>query len=320
MPVVADHICGRPSEAAAGVRRAGFGGRGIWMGTRYTLDQVAKLFRLPVDRLRRLQREGVLPASIEDGRRRYYSFQDLIAVRAYLGLEAQGIDGRRVRRAVEQIRSLLPGVTHPLRELRITSDGDRVVVARSGERPFDGESGQVLLDFDVKAIEEDVVSRLEPGHAPARRADDFFVDACRLEDAGDFDGAEAAFLAALERDAGHVSAIINLGNLRYRRGDGAGARSLYEQAIAMAPDRAEGFYNLGFLQLDEGDARGAVPLLQAAVARDPEFADAYFNLALAYDRLGQADRARDLWRRCVEVDPAGAFADEARERLRGTND
>lgn len=285
------------------------------MGTRYTVEQVARLFHLQAATLRRLHRDGTLPASIEDGRRRYYSFQDLIAVKAYADLSGNGIDGRRVRRVVEQIRSTLPGVTHPLRELRVASDGDRVVVSRADGRAFDGESGQVLLDFNVESLSEDVVSRIEPGRDPGRRTDDLFLQACRLEDAGDIDGAERILVGLLDRDPSHVGAVINLGNLRYRRGDTDGARTMYEQSVAMAPDRAEGFYNLGFLLLEAGEARSAVPLLQAAIARDPDFADAYFNLALAYDRIGLADRARELWRRCIEVDPAGSFADDARERL-----
>ena len=115
-------------------------------------------------------------------------------------------------------------------------------------------------------------------------------------------------------------AIVNLGNLRYRRGDVDEARRQYEVALAVAPDRAEGYYNVGFLLLDGDDARAAVPLFHAALARDPEFPDAYHNLALAYERIGQPDRARPLWRRCLELDPAGAYADDAREGLRRIED
>lgn len=286
------------------------------MGARYTTEQVARIFRLPLERLRRLQREGLLPASIVDGRRRYYSFQDLVAVRTYVGLVASGVDARRVSTAVAQLRSMLPGVTHPLSELRVTSDGDRVVVARTGEGRFDGESGQRLLDFDVEDLSQEVVARLEPPREPPRRADDWFLRACRLEDGGDLDGAEAALRQALAADPSHVGAIVNLGNLRYRRGDLDGARLQYEQTVAIAPDRAEGYYNVGFLLLDGGDARGAIPLLHAALARDPEFPDAHCNLALAYELIGQFDRARAFWRRCLELDPTGSWAEDAREGLR----
>jgi Flp pilus assembly protein TadD len=290
--------------------------RGIWMGQRYTTEQVARIFRIPLERLRRLQREGVLPATIADGRRRYYSFQDLVAVRTYAGLVATGVDGRRVRAAVAQLRALLPEVTHPLSELRVCCDGDRIVVARTGEGRFDGESGQRLLEFEVEGLSQEVVARLEPAREAPRRADDWFERACALEDAGDLDGAEQALARALDVDPHHVAAVVNLGNLRYRRGDVDGARRQYEQALAIAPDRAEGYYNVGFLLLDGGDPRAAVPLLHAALARDPEFPDAYYNLALAYERLGQLERARTLWQRCLELDPVGSYAEDAREGLR----
>lgn len=288
------------------------------MGSRYTTEQVAKLFRMPPSRLRRLRRDGTLPASIVDGRRRYYSFQDLVAVRTWSDLAARGIEPRRLRRAVGQLRSTLPGITHPLRDLRVTSDGNRVVVSRPGERAFDGESGQILLEFDVGDLSEEVVARIEPGRSAGRRVEDLFLEACRREDSGDLAGAEAALVQVLDRDPAHVGAVVNVGNLRYRRGDRQGARSMYEQSIALAPDRAEGFYNLGFLLLDEGDARAALPLLHAAIERDPDFPDAYFNLAVAYEHLGQTARARELWLRCIEIDPDGAFAEDARDRLRST--
>jgi len=311
---------GPPGEAGVTVRRrsgptAG-ALRGIWMGQRYTTEQVARIFRIPLDRLRRLQREGVLPATIADGRRRYYSFQDLVAVRTYAGLIRSGVEARRVHAAVSQLRALLPEVTHPLSDLRVCSDGDRIVVTRAGEGPFDGESGQRLLDFEVQDLSREVVARLEPAREVPRRADDWFERACALEDAGDLDAAEDALRRVLELEPQHIAAVVNLGNLRYRRGDVDGARRQYEQALAIAPDRAEGYYNVGFLLLDGGDPRGAVPLLHAALDRDPEFPDAYYNLALAYERLGQLERARDLWRRCLELDPAGAYAEDAREGLR----
>jgi tetratricopeptide (TPR) repeat protein len=286
------------------------------MGARYSTEQVARIFAIPVERLRRLQREGVLPASIVDGRRRFYSFQDLVAVRTYAGLIASGADPRRVQAAVAQLRAMLPEVTHPLRELRVASDGERVVVTRAGEGRFDGESGQMLLDFEVDALSREVVASLEPSRAVPRRAEDWFEQACRLEDEGDWDGAETALRRVLESDASHVGAVVNLGNLRYRRGDLEGARRLYEQAVAIAPDRPEGYYNVGFLLLDGGDPRAAIPLLHAALARDPDFPDAHYNLALAYERIGQAERARALWRRCLELDPDGAYAEDAREGLR----
>jgi tetratricopeptide (TPR) repeat protein len=221
-----------------------------------------------------------------------------------------------VHAAVEQLRRMLPEVTHPLRELRVAGDGRRIVVTRAGEGRFDGESGQQLLDFDVAALSDDVVARLEPARAKPRRTEDWIEQGCRLEDAADLDGAESSFRKALETDPAHVGALVNLGNLRYRRGDVEAARRLYEQALAIAPDRPEGYYNVGFLLLDAGDARAAIPLFHAAIDRDPDFPDAYFNLALAYDRVGRPDRARELWRHCIVIDPAGPCADDARAQLR----
>ena len=48
---------------------------------------------------------------------------------------------------------------------------------------------------------------------------------------------------------------------------------------------------------------------------EPEFADAHFNLAMLLETLGNAGRARDHWRRYLELDPESKWAEIIRQRL-----
>ena len=54
---------------------------------------------------------------------------------------------------------------------------------------------------------------------------------------------------------------------------------------------------------------------KGAIASDPQFADAYFNLAMAYEQAGEPARARPCWRKYLEIEPTGTWAEIARKHL-----
>ena len=94
-----------------------------------------------------------------------------------------------------------------------------------------------------------------------------------------------------------------------------GAEALYLKALAIDDRQPEGHYNLGYVMLERGEAAHAVPYFEMAIGRDPRFADAHFNLAMALEQLRQRARARTHWARYLELEPAGTWADIAREHL-----
>ena len=64
----------------------------------------------------------------------------------------------------------------------------------------------------------------------------------------DFDGAEAAYRAAIAADPGHANAHANLGVLlQYERKDIDGAEAAYREAIAADPGHASAHSKLGVL-------------------------------------------------------------------------
>ena len=91
-------------------------------------SEVARLLGFSTARLRTLDRAGVVSPSGRRRGRRAYTFSDLIALRAAQGLLARRVRLRDVTRAVAALQRSLPKVTRPLAELRIVSDGQRVVV------------------------------------------------------------------------------------------------------------------------------------------------------------------------------------------------
>jgi tetratricopeptide (TPR) repeat protein len=284
----------------------------------FTRREVAKLLGVSETRLRSLDRAAIVSPSGQRGKQRAYTFQDLIALRATRELLEHRVRLRDVARAIGALRQALPRVTRPLQELRIVGDGRRVVV-RAEEGTFEPLTGQMVLDFQVQALREDVVRVLRPGTSPqrARTAYDLYVQASALdEDPGTYDQAEELYERATRLDPTLAIAYTNLGNIRFRRGDEAGAITLYRRAIEVDPRQSEAHYNLGYVMLERGDARGATAYFERALEGDPKFADAHFNLAMAWEQVGERAKARPHWRKYLELEPSGTWSDVAREHLK----
>ncbi|MCU0675158.1 MAG: tetratricopeptide repeat protein [Myxococcota bacterium] len=283
----------------------------------YDRHEVARLFELEPNLLRSWDRAGIVTPSARRGRRRLYSFQDLIAVRVVKGLLAAGVSQRDVRRSVDALRSSLPKVVRPLAELRVVAEGHAMVV-RAADAVYEPVTGQLVLDFRVDTLREDVVRSLrrEPSREDRRRAYDAYLEGCRLDESPTtWTQAEEAYREALRLDPSLANAFTNLGNLRFRQGDVPAATALYEKALVVDPDQPEALYNLGFLAIERGDVLRAIPYFERALDADTGFADAHFHLASAYDRLSRFADAMPHWEAYLELDPEGEWADVARSRL-----
>jgi tetratricopeptide (TPR) repeat protein len=283
----------------------------------FTRREVAKLLAVSEARLRSLDRASIVSPSGARRGKPAYTFQDLIALRATRELIAHKVKLRDVAKAIGVLRSTLPRVTRPLHELRIVSDGRKMVV-RHGDLAFEPISGQMVLDFQVNALRDDVVRVLRPEtpRARAKSAYDLYVQASALDESPDtFDEAEALYKRAISLDPNLAIAYTNLGNIRFRRGDEAGAETLYQRAISLDDAQPEAHYNLGYVMLERGRAAEAVMNFERALESDPRFADAHFNLAMAYEQLGERAKARPHWKKYLEIEPTGTWADIARQHL-----
>lgn len=275
------------------------------------------MLSVSVARLGTLDKNGVVSPSGRRRGRRAYTFTDLIAMRTAHGLLERKIRLRDVTRAVAALRKSLPNVARPLVELKIASDGKRVVVY-SGDGAFEPLTGQMVLDLEVSTLRDDVVRLLRPsaGRERARTAYELYLHASQLdEDPNTMDDAEALYEQAVQLDPWLSIAYTNLGNIRFRRHDVSQAETLYRKALGIDPRQPEAQYNLGYVMLERGDAETAIPLFKGALESDPKFSDAYFNLAMAYEQLGEPSKARPYWKSYVELEPEGTWTEIARRHL-----
>ena len=284
----------------------------------YTQTEVSRLLDVTRGRLRSLDRAGIVSPSGRRKGRRAYTFNDIIALRAARDLLHKKVRLRDVARAIKSIRETLPKVVRPLSELRIASDGKQVVV-RTDEGKYEPVSGQMVLDFEVRQLHDEVVRVLRPsaGRDRARTAYELYLQASQLDENPDtMDEAETLYRTALKHDPWLAIVYTNLGNIRFRRGDEQQAEKLYRNALDIEKSQPEAQYNLGYMMLHRGQPKAALSYFEGAIAADPRFADAYFNLAMAYEQCGDSQRARGCWQRYLEIEPTGTWAEIAREHLR----
>jgi DNA-binding transcriptional MerR regulator len=283
----------------------------------FTRSEISRLLGMTPTRLRTLDRTGVVTPSGRRRGRRAYTFSDLIALRSAQTLLDQRVRLRDVTRAVTALKRSLPKVTRPLQELRIVSDGQRVVV-RTQDGAFEPLTGQMLLDLEVKSLRDDVVRVLRPsaGRERARTAYELYLRASQLdEDPLTMDEAEELYRRAIALDPWLAIAHTNLGNIRFRRRDPDAAEELYRKALEIDGHQPEAQYNLGYVMLERGEPERAIELFLGAIAADPKFSDAYFNLAMAYEQVGDTQKARPFWKHYIALEPSGTWTEIARRHL-----
>jgi tetratricopeptide (TPR) repeat protein len=270
----------------------------------YRARDVAKMLGLPVEEVRRLARAGFV--SPRRGRRNElrFGFQELVLLRAAAGLVHAKVPASRVRRALRSLRAQLPD-GRSLAAVRVAADGVNVVVQDGGRR-WRPETGQVLLDFEVKDLARKVAPIVRAakarGAAPLD-AESWYRWACDLEDGAPAE-AKDAYRRALALDPEHAGAHLNLGRLLHEAGEARAAELHYRRALSSAEHRALASFNLGVALEDQDLGDEALLAYARALEADPHLADAHYNLSRLLERIGRrGDALRHLaaYRRLVRA-------------------
>lgn len=256
--------------------------------TDYGVRDVERTLGLSRAVVRSLVRAGfVTPA--RGARNAYrFSFRDLILLKAARELTLAQLPSRRITRALRQLRRHLPADV-PLSGLRIQADGDRVVI-KEGSRRWRADSGQYLLDFDVRPHEQGMLVMPHRTTAHQASADRHFDEGMRLEETQSV-AACAAYRRALTIDPAHAAAAVNLGRLLHLGGDLAEAEHVYRASIARCGSDALLLFNLAVLLEEQAHYADACAAYEAAIAAAPDFADGHYNLGLLYEALGERQKA-----------------------------
>jgi tetratricopeptide (TPR) repeat protein len=260
----------------------------------YSTREASQLVGLSAERVRAFARSGLIDAERDERRRYRFSFRDIVLMRAAGELEAASIHPRRIRSALKALKARLPE-RQPLTGVRISSEGDRVVVREQGHtwRP---ESGQTTFDFSVSDFAREaapvvVACADEAEEDVATTADDWFLLGLDLESVGEADRAIVAYSQAVALQAHHTEANINLGRLLHDAGGTEDAENCYRAALVSAPAHPTALYNLGVALEDQARFDDAIYYYRRTLEHAPSHADAHYNLARLYERIGDGAAA-----------------------------
>jgi tetratricopeptide (TPR) repeat protein len=271
----------------------------------YDQREVAKLTGISESQIRYWDRQGLITHREREHGRLWFDFQSLVAFRAVRDLRRQGVSLRKIRKCVEKLRKIMPGLKQPLSEVRIALVRDQLILGKNRRR-FTPE-GQLFIDFSGEES-----AKVTPATAAS---DELFFQALEDEDAGRFSEARQKYEKILASAPDHVDALVNLGTLLFLAGSESDAASRYLQALAINPEHVEGNYNLANLLEGQGELEAAVLFYQKAIQAEPDFADAHFNLAMVLEALGNTAKAREHWRRYLDLDPDSKWVDFIKRRL-----
>ena len=269
------------------------------------------------DRLRYLERWGVIrPASVSGGER-FYAFADLAALRHASAELVRGVPFRSVVRDLRTMRQRqlaeAPGAQLSFDFQTPRETAPAKVIALTVRPP-------ALAPVDPQAP----VGADTPGTAPAPRLDDpqrlARAAACFAEGASLDNGdplhdaaAMAAYRQAASLDPSMTAALVNLANVHYARDRAIEAEALYEKALTIDPSSFEAQYNLGNVLHDSGRFEAAARCYRSALAIDPTYADAHFYLAVTLEKLGRSSDAKPHWVSYRRLAPNGEWVELARE-------
>ncbi len=274
------------------------------------------------DRLRYLERWGVIrPARVAAGER-FYAFADLAALRHASAELAKGVPFRSVVRDLRGMRQRqlaeAPGaqLSFDFQGARETAPAKVIALT---VRP-------IAVDSRTAAGAGSALPGSGPGAGPGpepraadpqrlARAAACFAEGASLDDGNPSrdEAAMAAYRQAAALDPAMTAALVNLANIHYARDRAIEAEALYEKALAIDPSSFEAQYNLGNVLHDSARFEEAARRYREALAIDPGYADAHFYLAVTLEKLGRSADAKPHWVAYRRLAPNGEWVELARE-------
>lgn len=219
------------------------------------------------------------------------------------------------------------------------------IVSADEDRDYDGPPHPLSA---IRQADEDISSddmpisfsiaearlRLEDRGMNDWSAEDWFQEGCRLAEEGAFESAENAFRNCLSLLASDHSLLrespetneagmypdpadvhFHLADALYRSNKTEAAIERYHCAIEFAPDYIEAWTQLGCLQTEREHWLPAEEALLTAISIHESNPDALLHYAQLLDQMKRADEALVYWRRYLEFDSRGPWADHARQRI-----
>jgi DNA-binding transcriptional MerR regulator len=298
----------------------GLDGRRGELHRRCTPAMLSQMLKVSVHLIRRWERMGLIKAVAHVCRLPFFDFQEVASARRLAELIEAGISVREIQTSLGSLEAVVGVGARPLAQLEILAS-DRHLLYRDSLGRLKTARGQRLFDFDepTQAQASDAPALQHPSMAPPDHshwtAREFSEEAHRLADAGDLAGAVEMLRMSLMDDQDAPDVQFYLAEVLYRQGNVSGALERYYVAAESDHHYLEAWTQIGCLHAELGQLAAAIDAFEIALDVHPDFPDAHLHKAEVLHQMGRSDQAIVHWRKYLEFDQSGPWAEVARQRL-----
>ena len=259
----------------------------------YPTKDVAKILKISEAKVRAFVKDGFVEPARGERREFYFSFQDIVVLRAASEL-GKAVSAKKIHRALRQLRSQLP-TGRALAGVQIVAQGNEICV-QEGQQLWSAESGQAIMDFRVSDVAELVAPLAqasvsdEDGEYGDWPVEHWLTLGEELE-AYAPDEAQEAYVRALEIDPSLTHVYFLLAKLMQDLGDLPAAAEYYRLGLSQAPQDGESWFNFALILEELGHAPDAIRAYLSAINAEDPCREAHYYVARLYDLDGQCDEA-----------------------------
>jgi len=293
----------------------------------YTPAMLCQLLNVSVHEIRRWERAGLINPVKKVYRLPYFNFEEVASARRLSKLAASGVRSEQIAASLHRLHSLWPNVVRPLAQLEVMSRGTSGLVFRDDSGLVE-TNGQRVFDFDPPPPEDDSsfdhsILPMHPTPSPDGTidrqnwtADEWFYEGCRLAEVNELEAALEALRMATIGDSLNPLCHFHVADALYRLKKTDAAVERYYVAVELDHDFLEAWTQLGCVLSEVGDLAGAQSAFQIALDLHADCPEVHFHLAGVLEQLGQSEQAIQHWRRYLDFDDRGPWAEIAREHVK----
>jgi len=293
----------------------------------YTPAMLSKLLNLPVHTIRSWERAGLIRAEKKVCRLPYFNYNEVTAARRLSELMRSGATLEELTRSMQMLKKFLPEPGRILEQLEILSDQHHLVI-RDQHGVFESSTRQRLFNFteeenktesdQQEEIEEEQHAHLLRFDLPATQpqtATDWMVEGCRRSEMADSSAAIRCFHQALRVRPDDAEAHFYLADCLYRIGKQEAALERYLAAIENDPEYLEAWTQIGCLYAELHKWTESLLAFDESLQIFPDFPEAHLHKAETLRQMKQTEDAIAYWKRYLELDQRGPWAELAHQRL-----
>ncbi len=319
------------------LRLVGLDGRCREVHSLYTPAMLCQSLNVPIGTIRRWERLGLIRPVRKVYRLPYFDYSEAAGVRRLSELLAAGIPLPQLESSLMKLRTMLPGLDRPLAQLNLLAQDSRLLVRdthglvepTTGQRCFDfvppAPPGEPLALEEVLLAGRPVAADGKLAACPTTvhahwSADQWFEEGCRLLDEHDTAGAIEALRSALMSRPGSPEINFHLAEALFREENQEGALERYYAAVEADHEYLESWTQIGCIHAAQGKLQSSLEAFSIALSVHADYPDAHWHVADVLVQLGRPDEAAAHWRKYLEYDRRGPWADQARQRLEAIGD